>query len=128
MNSNDNKQPFKFTNIKPIEVIQPYKPQIIQFENTDDFNIYYNKHLEEFNETTYKLNIKYKIPGYKITKIKGQLKLIKDYSIKENSGKENKEKQSDINELKIRLEALEKANKIITEQINHITEYLSEQN
>ena len=46
MNSNDNKQPFKFTNIKPIEVIQPYKPQIIQFESIDDFNIYYNKHLE----------------------------------------------------------------------------------
>ena len=128
MNSNDNKQPFKFTNIKPIEVIQPYKPQIIQFENTDDFNIYYNKHLEEFNESTYKLNIKYKIPGYKITKIKGQLKIIKDYSIKKNSESENKEKQIEINELKIRLEALEKANKIITEQINHITEYLSGQN
>ena len=63
-----------------IEVIQPYKPQPIQFKSPDDFNIYYNKHADEFNETTYKLNVKYKIPGFKITKLKGELKLIKDYS------------------------------------------------
>ena len=63
-----------------IEVIQPYKPQPIQFKSPDDFNIYYNKHADEFNETTYKLNVKYKIPGFKITKLKGELKLIKDYN------------------------------------------------
>ena len=63
-----------------IEVIQPYKPQPIQFKSPDDFNIYYNKHADEFNETTYKLNVKYKIPGFKITKLKGELKLIKDYA------------------------------------------------
>ena len=62
-----------------IEVIQPYKPQPIQFASPDEFNIYYNKHADEFNETTYKLNVKYKIPGFKITKLKGELKLIKDY-------------------------------------------------
>ena len=62
-----------------IEVIQPYKPQPIQFATPDEFNIYYNKHADEFNETTYKLNVKYKIPGFKITKLKGELKLIKDY-------------------------------------------------
>ena len=63
-----------------IEVIQPYKPQPIQFATPDEFNIYYNKHADEFNETTYKLNVKYKIPGFKITKLKGELKLIKDYA------------------------------------------------
>ncbi len=63
-----------------IEVIQPYKPQPIQFASPDEFNMYYNKHADEFNETTYKLNVKYKIPGFKITKLKGELKLIKDYS------------------------------------------------
>ena len=63
-----------------IEVIQPYKPQPIQFATPDEFNIYYNKHADEFNETTYKLNVKYKIPGFKITKLKGELKLIKDYT------------------------------------------------
>ena len=65
-----------------IEVIQPYKPQPIQFATPDEFNIYYNKHADEFNETTYKLNVKYKIPGFKITKLKGELKLIKDYANK----------------------------------------------
>ena len=65
-----------------IEVIQPYKPQPIQFASPDEFNMYYNKHADEFNETTYKLNVKYKIPGFKITKLKGELKLIKDYACK----------------------------------------------
>ena len=63
-----------------IEVIQPYKPQPIQFSSPDEFNMYYNKHKDDFNETTYKLNVKYKIPGFKITKLKGELKLIKDYA------------------------------------------------
>ena len=63
-----------------LEVIQPYKPQPINFSSPDEFNIYYNKHADDFNETTYKLNVKYKIPGFKITKIKGELKLIKDYT------------------------------------------------
>ena len=63
-----------------LEVIQPYKPQPINFSSPDEFNIYYNKHADDFNETTYKLNVKYKIPGFKITKIKGELKLIKDYA------------------------------------------------
>ena len=65
-----------------IEVIQPYKPEVIQFSSPDDFNIYYSKHSDDFNETTYKLNVKYKIPGFKITKLKGELKLIKDYANK----------------------------------------------
>ena len=68
-----------------IEVIQPYKPNPIQFSSPDDFNIYYNKHKDDFNDTTYKLNVKYKIPGFKITKIKGEMKLIKDYAHKSST-------------------------------------------
>ena len=64
---NDIKQPLKFSNMKPLEVIEPYNPQIVEFETVDDFNIYYNKHPDEFaNKTTQKLNTKYKIPGYKL--------------------------------------------------------------
>ena len=45
---NDIKQPLKFSNMKPLEVIEPYNPQIVEFETVDDFNIYYNKHPDEF--------------------------------------------------------------------------------
>ena len=94
-----------------IEVIQPYKPQPIQFKSPDDFNIYYNKHADEFNETTYKLNVKYKIPGFKITKLKGELKLIKDYNhaktISENDVKTNGASAASTNEVSARLADVE---------------------
>ena len=70
----------KCLNIEPIEVIEPYNPQIVEFENVDEFNIYYSTHKDEFNNmTTQKLNTKYKIPGYRLTKKANDLKLIKDY-------------------------------------------------
>ena len=79
-------EPLKFSNVEPLEVIEPYRPQIIQFESIDDFNSYYSKHQNEFNETTQKLNKKYKIPGYRLTSLKGKLKIIKDYQSKNPSG------------------------------------------
>lgn len=126
MISNDNKQSLKFSIIKPIEVIQPYAPQIIQFENTEDFNIYYSKHLDDFNETTYKLNTKYKIPGYKITKLKGQLKLIKDYNVNKKAQNCINKDDDEIEELKRRVEVLEKQHNLLIEQINNISKYLSQ--
>ena len=54
---------------KPIEIKEPFKTDVIEFTNTDDFNRYYREHEEEFNNmSTYKLNVKYKIPGYKLSK------------------------------------------------------------
>ena len=65
---------------EPLEVIEPFKPEVIKFTNTEDFNTYYSKHADEFTDlTTQKLNIKYKIPGYRLTKKQGELKLMKDY-------------------------------------------------
>ena len=78
----EKQEPLKFSNVEPLEVIEPYSPQIIQFESIEDFNSYYSKHQNEFNETTIKLNKKYKIPGYKLTNLKGKLKIIKDYQTK----------------------------------------------
>ena len=82
----EKQEPLKFSNVEPLEVIEPYRPQIIQFESIDDFNSYYSKHQNEFNETTQKLNKKYKIPGYRLTSLKGKLKIIKDYQSKIQSG------------------------------------------
>ena len=130
--------------LKPIEVIEPYKPEIVTFDSVDEFNLYYNRHPEEFaNMTTQKLNMKYKIPGYRITQTKGsseqlptrnegskQLKLIKDYyrnnvtdSQRENSNfvarvrDDNSSKLPD--ELINRIEYLEK-------QVEHINNFLSQ--
>ena len=74
----------------PIEIKEPYKPDVLEFNDLTDFNRYYREHEDEFKDmSTYKLNVKYKIPGYKIS-MKGkrqsdtpEMILIKDYSIKE---------------------------------------------
>ena len=81
--------------IKPIEIKEPYKPEVLTFDTPVDFTDYYRKHEDEFRDmTTYKLNVKYKIPGYRITQSKKkhsensepELKLTKDY--RNQSGEE----------------------------------------
>ena len=121
---NDIKQPLKFSNMKPLEVIEPYNPQIVEFETVDDFNIYYNKHPDEFaNKTTQKLNTKYKIPGYKLTKVNKELKIIKDYRKANTETKANTTNNNDklINSLISRINIMEK-------QIKEITDYLQNMN
>lgn len=52
------------------------KPTITEFRDVDDFNNYYQQNKDEFETTTtHMLNKKYKIPGFKITKIKGVVSL-----------------------------------------------------
>ena len=121
---NDIKQPLKFSNMKPLEVIEPYNPQIVEFETIDDFNIYYNKHPDEFaNKTTQKLNTKYKIPGYKLTKVNKELKIIKDYRKATTETKANTASNNDklLNSLISRITIMEK-------QIKEITDYLQNMN
>ena len=121
---NEIKQPLKFSNMKPLEVIEPYNPQIVEFETVDDFNIYYNKHPDEFaNKTTQKLNTKYKIPGYKLTKVNKELKIIKDYRKANTETKANTASNNDklLNGLLSRINIMEK-------QIKEITDYLQNMN
>ena len=111
----------KRLNIEPIEVIEPYNPQIVEFESVDDFNIYYNTHKEEFdNMTTQKLNTKYKIPGYRLTKKENNLKLIKDYynKRKNESIKTDPSGENVIKILQDRISILEK-------EVENINNYLS---
>ena len=61
--------------MQKIPVIAPVK-DIKEFKTIDEFNVFYNDHRNEFESlTTCMLNKKYKIPGYKITKIQGEVKL-----------------------------------------------------
>ena len=123
---NNFKNTLKFTElIKPVQVIEPYKPQVIQFENIDDFNIYYTKHADDFKDiTTYKLNVKYKIPGYKITRKSGELKLIKDYANKDKMTESQNEDNEELPILRQRIEHAEQQIKTLTAQLTNINKYL----
>ena len=120
MNTKDFKAITKHLNIEPIEVIEPYNPQIVEFESVDDFNIYYSTHKDEFNNmTTQKLNTKYKIPGYRLTKKENNLKLIKDYyKRKDESIKTDTLGVNDYKVLLNRITLLEK-------QVENISAFLS---
>ena len=120
----EHKTPLKFSNMKPLEVIEPYNPQVVEFETVDDFNAYYNKHASEFDgKTTQKLNTKYKIPGYRLTKVNNQLKIIKDYRNKAISETNN----STAIDMKTLASLLSRVN-IIEKQIKEITDYLQNMN
>ena len=55
-----------------LKIIGPIKKPLKDFESPDEFNLYYHKHKEEMDsETTHSLNKKFKIDGFRITKIKG---------------------------------------------------------
>ena len=85
----------------PITIKEPYKPDVKEFADTDDFTAYFRANEELFKEpsddpdkqahflTTNKLNRTYKIPGYRIRIInKGkdneELTLVKDYYSRTN--------------------------------------------
>ena len=116
----------KHLNIEPIEVIEPYNPQIVEFENVDDFNIYYNANKDEFsNMTTQKLNTKYKIPGYRLTKKANQLKLIKDY-YKRRAGNDDLNATQSLNDgIADNIKYLQEKVAFLEKQIENIHNYLS---
>ena len=81
---------------EPITIKEPYKPDVKEFADTEEFTRYFRANEELFKEpsddpdkqahflTTNKLNRTYKIPGYRIRIIrKGtdneELTLVKDY-------------------------------------------------
>ena len=100
-----------------IKIIEPVKDYLKHFETPEEFNLYYHQHKEEIDkQTTHILNKKFKISGYHITKIKGDLCLKK---LREN---EVEEQETD---LQIRVENLEKKIKDICKQMNEIITYLN---
>ena len=63
-----------------VKVLEPVKKPLREFETVKEFESYYTTHKCEIDgETTNKLNKKYPIKGYRITRIKGVLCLKKDY-------------------------------------------------
>ena len=85
--------------VEPITIKEPYKPDVKEFADTDEFTRYFRGNEDTFKEasddpekpakflTANKLNRTYKIPGYRIRIIrKGtdneELTLVKDYTSK----------------------------------------------
>ena len=61
-----------------VKIIEPVKKVLAEFETPEEFNLYYHQHKEELDkQTTHILNKKYKIKGYHITKLKGNMCLKK---------------------------------------------------
>lgn len=100
-----------------LKIIGPIKKPLKEFESPDEFNLYYHKHKEEMDgETTHSLNKKFKIDGFRITKIKGVLCLKKDVKKKENN--EVIEEENIKENIMERLEKLEKAVNDIIDVLN----------
>lgn len=66
-----------------LKIIEPIKVDIKTFQNEQEFEDYYNLNKKALDEsTTTKLNRMFKIPGYRITRVKNELCLKKDYNKK----------------------------------------------
>ena len=124
---------------EPITIKEPYKPDVKEFADTDDFTRYFRANEDLFKEasddpdkpprflTTNKLNRTYKIPGYRIRIIrKGtdneELTLVKDYYTR-TSDKEEQVEEPD-NDTMDRCTELETQIGDIIERINNIETFL----
>ena len=136
---------------EPIIIKEPYKPDVKEFADTDDFTRYFRANEELFKEprtsediastpdgasarrepkflTTNKLNRTYKIPGYRIRIInKGkdneELTLVKDYYTRTN-GTNEEHTDDNLNETVERIDEMATQITDILERINNIETFL----
>ena len=112
-------QLIKFKKSSPeIKVIEKFSPDLIIFENKEEFAEYLNEHRDELNKySTCKLNKMFSIPDYRITKIKGEI------SLKKNKNEVVNELDNDqINELRNGLSDLRNE---VSNDINKIKDTLN---
>ena len=125
--------------VEPITIKEPYKPDVKEFADTEEFTRYFRANEELFKEprqsediephflTTNKLNRTYKIPGYRIRIInKGkdneELTLVKDYYSRTN---DNEPLNETINETaNDKIVEMEQSIADIVERINNIESFL----
>lgn len=91
-----------------LKIIEPIKIDVKTFQNEKEFEDYYNLNKKSLEDsTTTRLNRMFKIPGYRITRIKNELCLKKDYVKKDESPKEDiKDFTQDIDEIKTSIDEL----------------------
>ena len=107
--------------IEPIKIIEPFKSDVLLFENPDDFTEYYRTHEEEFKGvSTVLLNRKYKIPGYRIT----QTKTTKELSLRKDYYGQGKTTSDDNTDILNRIAKIENDVIELSKEINNIIKYL----
>ena len=100
--------------VKSIRIIG--EPEdVIEFESVDDFNKYYSEHLEEFDKPSVKLNKKYKIPGYTLTKVE------KETCLK----KVTKNKTTEILDLQNKYKSMAEAFNQLSEEVQAVVKHLT---
>ena len=125
--------------VDPITIKEPYKPDVKEFADTDEFTHYFRANEELFKESAKseddqpkfmsanKLNRTYKIPGYRIRIIrKGtdneELTLVKDYYKRTNDNETLNETINDAANDKI--VEIEQSIADILERLNNIETFL----
>ena len=62
--------------IPPMRILEPFRAEVIEFDDKNDFIKYVNEDMETYKSlTTQKLNKMFHIPGYRITKLQGDISL-----------------------------------------------------
>ena len=90
-------------NEKTLKVLEPIQLDVKTFKDKQEFELFFNSHKNEFeNSTTTRLNRMYKIPGYRISRVKDELCLKKDYT-KNNLGNSSNIDSQQIEELEEKL-------------------------
>ncbi|GHU21750.1 hypothetical protein FACS189472_14540 [Alphaproteobacteria bacterium] len=103
------------------KVLETFTPKLTKFNNKEEFLKYLDIHKMDLKDTsTYKMNKMFSIPGYRITKIKGEIGLMTAHYIPKDERGGNK----DINTLSngVKIEDL----KLLDNKINYIIEILKE--
>ena len=107
-----------------VKVVEPIQSPMKEFNNVDEFNLFYHNHKDEMmSTTTHRLNKMYKINGYRITKIRGELCLKKvREAVKQKSDVESGEGNDVVDnesvDIETRLQRLEEAVNEIIDALN----------
>ena len=102
--------------IPPMRILEPFRAEVIEFEDKNDFIKYVNEDMETYKSlTTQKLNKMFHIPGYRITKLQG------DISLKAVGGKEDADAEKKMRS-EIMEEVMEKVRSEIEEKVKDIVE------
>ena len=104
-----------------VKVVEPIRTPMKEFNSVDEFNLFYHNHKDEMMETTtHRLNKMYKINGYRITKIRGELCLKKvREAVKQKSDDQGpNDNGDDTVDVETRLQRLEEAVNEIIDALN----------
>ena len=101
-----------------VKVVEPIQSPMKEFNSVDEFNLFYHNHKDEMMETTtHRLNKMYKINGYRITKIRGELCLKKvREAVKQKSEVDGDD--GDVVDIETRLQRLEEVVNEIIDALN----------